>query len=101
MKKMSDSDWTRTQNHLVRKRTLKTSLAKWFSVRLRTKWFSIWLQMQSLKLQISRLPQARKHSDNYRVWIHSEKRTWHDKNIQLAQIGLQVPKVSFHKIAAD
>ena len=22
------------------------------------------------------------HSDNYRVWIHSEMRTWHDKNIQ-------------------
>ena len=21
------------------------------------------------------------HSDNYRVWIHSETRTWHDKNI--------------------
>ena len=23
------------------------------------------------------------HSDNYRVWIRSEMRTWHDKNIQL------------------
>ena len=22
------------------------------------------------------------HSGNYRVWIHSESRTWHDKNIQ-------------------
>ena len=22
------------------------------------------------------------HSGNYGVWIHSEKRTWHDKNIQ-------------------
>ena len=22
------------------------------------------------------------HSGNYRVWIHSEKRTWHDKNIK-------------------
>ena len=22
------------------------------------------------------------HSDNYRVWIHSEAHTWHDKNIQ-------------------
>ena len=21
------------------------------------------------------------HSDNYKVWIHSKKRTWHDKNI--------------------
>ena len=23
------------------------------------------------------------HSGNYRVWIHCETRTWHDKNIQL------------------
>ena len=23
------------------------------------------------------------HSGNYRMWIHSETRTWHDKNIQL------------------
>ena len=23
------------------------------------------------------------HSSNYGVWIHSESRTWHDKNIQL------------------
>ena len=22
------------------------------------------------------------HSGNYRVWIHSEPRTWHDKNVQ-------------------
>ena len=22
------------------------------------------------------------HSGNYRVWVHSETRTWHDKNIQ-------------------
>ena len=25
------------------------------------------------------------HSGNYRVWIHSETRTWHDKNIQFFQ----------------
>ena len=28
------------------------------------------------------------HSDNYRVWIHSETRTWHDKNIQLKYSNL-------------
>ena len=33
----SDCNWTRTQNHLVLKR--RPSLAKWLSVRLRTKWF--------------------------------------------------------------
>ena len=46
---------------------------------LRTKWFWVRVQLQSLKFQISRLPW---HSGNYRVWIHSEARTWHDKNIR-------------------
>ena len=46
-----DSNWTRTQNHLVRKRTL-SHFAK------------------------------RTVSGNYRMWIHSETRMWHDKNIQ-------------------
>ena len=45
-------NWTRPQNHLVLKGTLN-HLAKWLSVRLRTKW------LQSLHLQISRLLRAR------------------------------------------
>ena len=51
------SDWncTRTQNHLV-----WPNLAKWLSVRLRTKWFWVRVQLQSLKLQISRLLRARR-----------------------------------------
>ena len=54
-------DKTRTQNHLVLKRTLNhlAKLAKWFSVRLRTKWFWVRVQLQSLHLQISRLLRAR------------------------------------------
>ena len=28
------------------------------------------------------------HSGNYRMWIHSEMRTWHDKNSQLISICL-------------
>ena len=39
-----DSNWTRTHNHLVLKRA---SLAKWLSVRLRTKWFWVRVQLQS------------------------------------------------------
>ena len=35
------------------------SLAKWLSVRLRTKWLWVRVQLQSLKLQISRLFRAR------------------------------------------
>ena len=74
---------TRTQNHLVCKQALNY-LAKWLSVRLRTKWLWVWVQLQSLKLQILRLLKQRVpwHSGNYRVWIHSQTRTWHDKNIQ-------------------
>ena len=30
------------------------------------------------------------HSGNYRVWIHSETRTWHDKNIQSNVLYRQV-----------
>ena len=48
-------------------------LAKWLSVFLRTKWFWVWVQLQSLHLQISHL---------LRVWIHSQTRMWHDKNIR-------------------
>ena len=34
------------------------------------------------------------HSGNYRVWIHSEMHTWHDKNIQsMGQIVLTTDSV--------
>ena len=48
-----DSEYHHQQlNHLA-------SLAKWLSVRLRTKWFWVRVQLQSLHLQISRLLRAR------------------------------------------
>ena len=53
-----DCNWTRTHNHLVCKRTFN-HLAKWLSVRLRNKWLWVRAQLQSLKLQISRLFRAR------------------------------------------
>ena len=66
---LSDCNWTRTQSHLVLKWTLNHlakltvakwfSLAKWLSVRLRTKWFWVRFQLQSLHLQISRLFRAK------------------------------------------
>ena len=64
-------------NHLA-------GLAKWLSVRLWTKWFWVRVQLQSLKLEISCLFRARSSLTfrRYRVWIHSERRTWHEKNIQ-------------------
>ena len=52
-----DCNWTRTRNHFVLKRTLNhlaklVSLAKWLSVRLRTKWFWVRVQLQSLYIQV-------------------------------------------------
>ena len=44
--RLSDCNWTQTQNHLVRKQTFN-HLAK-LSVRLRTKWFWVRVQLQSL-----------------------------------------------------
>ena len=54
---LSDCNWTRTQNHLVRKGTLHhltklvqwLSLAKWLIVCLRTKGFWVRVQLQSLE----------------------------------------------------
>ena len=56
--KLTNCNWTRTQNHLVRKRTVN-HLTKWLSVRLRTKWFWVRVQLQLVNLQISRLLRAR------------------------------------------
>ena len=58
---LSDCNWSRTRNNLVRKRTLNhlAKLAKWLSVRLATKWLWVRVQLQSLKLQISRLLRGR------------------------------------------
>ena len=55
---------TQTYNHLVCKQTHNhldklTSLAKWLNVSLRTKWLWVRVLLQSLKLQISCLFQAR------------------------------------------
>ena len=67
-------------SHLVRKRTLShlaklASLAKWLSVRLRTKLLWIRIPLLSPKHQISHL---------FRLFIEicSETRSWHDNNIQ-------------------
>ena len=69
--RLSDCNWTRTQSHLVQKRTLNhlTKLA-W------THWFWFRVQLQSLKFQISRLLRARSSL------TCQEHIPWHVKNIQ-------------------
>ena len=58
--RVNDCNGTRTHNYLVRKYLAKLATStKWLSVRLRTKWLWVRVPLQSLKLQISRLFQAR------------------------------------------
>ena len=53
------------------------------TVGFKAKWLWVRVQLQSPKLQISRLFRARSswHSGKYRVWIHSKMHPWHDKNV--------------------
>ena len=89
-----DCNWTRTNNHLVRKRTLNrlaalVSLAKWLSVGLRTKQLWVRNQLKSLKFTFRACFEqgAPWHSVNYRVWIHSETRTWHDEILSIFSLS--------------
>ena len=81
---LSDCNGTRTRNPLIRKQTLNhlaklVSLVTWLNVRLQTKWLSVRVPLQTLKIQISRLFQAKQgvpwHSGNCRVWVPFKTRT--------------------------
>ena len=68
---LSDCNWTRTHNLIVNKRTLNhlaESSCSHLNFRLRP----------CFEQGVSW------HSGNYRVWIHSEMRAWHDKNLQIS-----------------
>ena len=65
----SDCNWNRTQNHLVRKRTLSGSGFESSYSHLNFRFCDCFKQGVLW------------HSGNYRVWIHSETLPWHDKNI--------------------
>ena len=53
------------------------SLAKWLSVRLPTKWLWVRIQLQRLNFKFRACFEqgVAWHSGNYRVWIHTERRT--------------------------
>ena len=74
-----------TTNKFVNKHSVwLTSLAKWFSVRLQTKWLWVRILLLSLKLQIWRLLWAR-ISLTFRQIIEcgfTLKRTWQDNKMQ-------------------
>ena len=74
----SDCNRTRTHNHLVRKRTLKWVLV----YKLSGCGFKSRCSHLNFKICACFEQGVPWHSSNYRVWIHSEIRMWHDKNIQ-------------------
>ena len=69
----SDCNGTRTHNHLVRKRK------------------------QGVRSKQQGVPW---HSGNYRVWIHSETHTWHDKSIQSNAPYRKVLTTQFNHLAS-
>ena len=74
---LSDYNWTRTQNDLVRK-GIFNHLAKWLSVRLRTKWFWVRVQLQIIMMMLIMMPgntKWNKRPQNYGV-IRIKKLTW-------------------------
>ena len=86
-------NWTRPQNHLVRKRTSEFwvfvyELSEFWvfvfvSVRLRTgSGFEYSCSHLNFRFRACFEQGIAWHSGNYRGWIHCETRTWHDKNIQ-------------------
>ena len=76
---LCDCNWTRTRNHLVDKWTLN-HLAIVYE--LSGCWFESSCSHLNFGFRAYFEQGVLWHSGNYRVWIHPEKRTWHDKNIQ-------------------
>ena len=64
--------------------SIRSSIAKWLSVRLRTKWFWVRSSCSHLTFRFRDCfeQEGPWHLGNYRVWIHSETRKWHNRNIQ-------------------
>ena len=83
----SDCNWTRTQNHLIPKGILH-HLAKlgqngWvFVYKLSGSGFESSCSHLNFRFRACFEQGVPWNSGNYRVWIHSETRTSHDKNIQ-------------------
>ena len=83
-----DSNGIQAHNYLVRKRTLNhfSKLAKWLNCVVSTYLYGIHLNFRYYACFEKGVPW---HSRNYRVYILSEMRTWHDSNIQ----SLHIPGV--------
>ena len=79
-KVLADCNGTQIHNNLVRKRKLNylAKMVKWLSCFVSTCLCS----HLNVRYGICFKQGDLWYSGNYKMWIHSEKRTWHDKNIQ-------------------
>ena len=75
----SDCNWTRTHNHLVHKLALNGWM---FVYELSGCGFESNCSHLNIRFCVCFEQGVLWHSGKYIVWIHSEMRTWHDKNIQ-------------------
>ena len=78
--------WTRTNNHLVRKRTLSYLDGWLFVYEISGCGFESSCSHSNFRFRACIEQGVPWHSGNYRVWIHSEMRKWHDKNIQSTKL---------------
>ena len=79
---LSHCNWNGTQNHIVRKQTLN-HLAKLVVIyKLSGSVFESSCSHLNFRLCACFEHRVPWHSGNYRVWIPSETRMWHDKKIQ-------------------
>ena len=80
---LSDCSWTRTQNQLVRKRKRPVWPNGWvFVYKLSGSEFEFSCSHSNFRFPACFEQVVPSHSGNYRVSIHSETHTWHDKNIK-------------------
>ena len=96
---LSDNNRIRTHNHLVHKQTLNhlaklTSLAKWLSAHLWTKGLWVRVQLQLLKLPISRLLWARSFLTFKQLQsvdsLWSAYVTWQEHTVARSQMSLKI-----------
>ena len=93
---VSDCNWTRTHNHLIRQQALNhlaklASLAKWLVLVCELSGCRFESSFSHLNFRFHACFEQGVpwHSANHRVWTHSETRTWHNKNIQSLGVFFQ------------
>ena len=81
-----DCNWTRTHNHLVCKQTLNDWV---FVYELSGCEFESSCSHLKFRFRACFEQGVPWHSGNYRMWIHSEMRMWHENNIQLHRLCIK------------